>query len=213
MSRSLTSWLLLASTMPLVLMACGSSSPDAAASTSSLAPARPAVNEQSTTSALSTARERLEQTRANALPSGDCTLLSEAALRRHFPSAPADMETRVRAKPYPSCTYLWATATPDKRTMAGRIVETPGEGRVTLTVAAVRDPESDWQRVLSSYRTVPPVTVDGIGDRAVWSDQRHQLSVLVPGFVAHVAVEDDDNPGSGREQAIALARDVLANLR
>ena len=59
----------------------------------------------------------------------------------------------------------------------------------------MRAPESDWQRVLSSYRIAPPVAVDGIGDKAVWSDQRHQLSVLVPNWVLHVAVEDNDAPG------------------
>ncbi len=221
MSRMHTTQRLLASVLPLALVACGSSTPETAASAASAAPA-PASEQlaepstaraESTTSKPSSATERWENMRAKALPTGDCTLLSEAAMRRHFPSAPAEIETRVRAKPYSSCTYLWTSATPNKVTMAGQTVDVPGEGRVTITVAPVRAPEPDWQRVLSSYRSAPPVAVDGIGDKAVWSDQRHQLSVLVPGFVAHVAVEDDDNPGSGREQAISLARDVLAGLR
>ena len=212
MSRTHTARLSLASVLPLVLIACGSSSPEAAASTSSPAPALSDASAQSTTSAPSSAEERLERMRAKALPTGDCTLLSEAALRRHFPSAPAEMETRVRVKPYPSCTYLWVTATPNKVAMAGQVVEVPGEGRITLTIAPINAPESDWQRVLSSYRTVPPVTVDGIGDKAVWSDQRHQLSVLVPKWVVHVAVEDNDTAGNGRDKAIEIAREILADL-
>lgn len=220
MSRTHTTHRLPASVLLLILTGCGASSPDGATRSASAAPAllseQAAASTQPATSAPSSAKERmqrLERMRAKALPTGDCTLLSEATLRSKFPNAPTEMEIRVRANPYPSCTYLWTSATPNKISMAGQVVEVPGEGRVTITVAPVRAPESDWQRVLSSYRTVPPVSVDGIGDKAVWSDQRHQLSVLVPGFVAHVAVEDDDNPGSGREQAIALARDVLASLR
>ncbi len=209
MSRTHSARLLLASVLPLVLVACGSSSPEAATSATSTMPA-PASAPASTPSS---AKERWENMRAKALPTGDCTLLSEAALRRHFPKAPAKMETRVRAQPYPSCTYLWVTATPSKVAMAGQVVEVPGEGRVTLTIAPIHAPESDWQRVLSSYRTVPPVAVDGIGDKAVWSDQRHQLSVLVPHWVLHVAVEDNDTAGSGREKAVAVARDILADLQ
>lgn len=226
MSNTRTSQRLLASVLPLILLACGSSTPGAAANA---APAAPAPSEatsaageasaapapasaQATTPASSSAKERLERLRAKALPTGVCTLLSEAALRRHFPRAPAEMETRVRAKPYSSCTYLWVAATRKQVRMAGRVIEGPGEGRVTLTVAPVRAPESDWERVLSSYRSVPPVSVDGIGDKAVWSDQRHQLSVLVPGWVVHVAVEDTDTAGSGREQAVAIGRDILADL-
>lgn len=211
MSRMHTVRLSLASVLPIVLMACGSPPPSAAAIVSSAESVTSPNPESPPSSAQSSTKERLKRMPAAALPTDDCTLLSEATLRRHFPKAPAQMETRVRLQPYPSCTYLWASTTPGKRTIAGRVVEIAGEGRVTITVAPIRSPKSDWQRVLSSYRTAP-VPVEGIGDKAVWSDQRHQLSVLVPAFVAHVAVEDNDNPGSTREKAIAVARDVLADL-
>jgi hypothetical protein len=199
MFRTRISQLLVAGVLSLVVMGCGQASPESAASPAAAA------------AAPSPAGERRFLSEAS-LPSGDCPLLSEAALRRHFPKAPAEIETRVRDKTYPSCTYRWVSATPRKAMMAGQEVEIGGEGRVTITIAPIRAPESDWQRVLSSYRIEPPVAVDGIGDKAVWSDQRHQLSVLVPGWVAHVAVEDDDSPGTGREQAVAVARDVLAGL-
>lgn len=206
MSRLHATNIVLASVFALVLTACGSSSPAATASPGA------ATNAPSAAAAPSSAIERL---RATTMLSGSsiCPLLSEAALRRHFPSAPAEMETHVGDKTYPSCTYLWVSATPSKMIMAGQEVEIGGEGRVTLTVAPVRVPESDWQRVLSSYRIKPPVAVAGIGDKAVWSDQRNQLSVLAPGWVVHVAVEDNDTPGPDSEKAVAIARDILAGLR
>ena len=213
MSGTRTAQLLFASLFPLALMACGSSSPEAAPGAASTASAPSQASAPPPATAPASARERLEHMRAAALPTGDCTLLSETALRRHFPSAPTEMETRVRAKPYPSCTYLWVSATPNKLNMAGQVIEVPGEGRVTITVAPTQVPDSDWERVLSSYRAAPPEAVDGIGDKAVWSDQRHQLSVLAPASIIHVAVEDNDTPDTGREQAVAIAREVLAGLQ
>lgn len=201
MSCTRNSQFLAASALSLILIACGSSSPEAAERP------RPAA------SGSVPAAERLQRLRASALPTGDCPLLSEAALRARFPNVAAELESRVRTTPYPSCTYVWVTRAKDKRTFGGQVVEVPGEGRVSVTLAAVRAPEPDWQRVLSSYRIEPPEAVDGIGDKAVWSDQRHQLSVLVPNWVLHVAVEDNDAPGTGREQALAIARDILKDLK
>lgn len=204
MSRTRTSRLLVAAALPLVLMGCGSSTADADAD---------AEAEQGKAPTSTSVADLKERARNAALPSGECPLLSEAALRGHFPNAPAELESRYRDKTYPSCTYIWVTQAKRTMKMGAHTAQVQGEGRVSLTVAPVRAPEADWQRVLSSYRIEPPVAVDGIGDKAVWSDQRHQLSVLVPNWVLHVAVEDDDAPGTGREQAIAIARDILPGLK
>ncbi|GAB2503861.1 hypothetical protein [Arenimonas alkanexedens] len=194
MSYARTSSRLAAAILPLALMACGAAPQEAAADSA------PAASS-------------LRSMVAEGASSDECPLLSEAGLRRHFPKAPAELESRFRNKTYPSCTYVWATEAKRKMEFGGQTVEVGGEGRVTLTVAKVSSPDSDWQRVLSSYRIEPPVAVDGIGDRAVWSDQRGQLSVLDANWVLHVAVADTDAPDQVRDKAIAMAREILPGLK
>ena len=90
MSRARIKQCLLASVLPLILIACGSSMPEAStseASTASASSPEPsseqyAASTPSTQSALTSARERVGKTRAEALPPGDCARLGKASLRR-----------------------------------------------------------------------------------------------------------------------------------
>ena len=120
MSRTRISRLIVAATLPLALMACGSSSP--------VPESEPSPSQSPIAPGSSPAIERL---RASALPSGECPFVGEAGLRGHFPHAPEELESRFREKPYPSCTYVWVSKARKTMQFGGQMVEFPGEGRVS----------------------------------------------------------------------------------
>lgn len=142
---------------------------------------------------------------------GDCPLLGKATIAGHFPVAEPTLTVRVRAKPYESCTFTWQPLAQAERLIGGQVVRMPGQGRVSLTRAPVQSPDADWARVMNSYRNDVVVPIPGLGQRAVWSGRRSQVSVLGERHVFHVMVEDSDAPNRVREQAEAMARELLAN--
>lgn len=140
---------------------------------------------------------------------GDCTLLSKDEVARHFPAAPPTLSVRVRGKPYPSCTFQWQPLAQAERKVGGQVVRLPGQGRLTVTRAPVREAEADWRRVMASFRDEAAITIEGVGRRAAWSARRSQLSVLGGAHVFHVMVEDSDAPDAVQARAVAIARQLL----
>lgn len=143
----------------------------------------------------------------------DCVLLPKAEVVRQFPAAPPTLSVRTRESPYPSCTFLWTPLAQAERTIGGQRVRVPGQGRLTVTRAALHDPDADWARVMSSYRGETPLVVERLGKRAVWSARRSQVSVQGSTHVFHVMVEDSDAPKAVRERAEAIARVLLRGER
>lgn len=130
-----------------------------------------------------------------------CPLLDEVEVTYLLPAA-AGAQVRTRDKPWPSCTFTWTAALPIRKTIGGQVMEIPGEGRLTITVVAVQDPDADWERVLNKYRGEDPVGVPAVGRRAVWSVQRRQLSIQAERHLYHVALENPDEPSAEQETAV-----------
>lgn len=138
-----------------------------------------------------------------------CDLLSKDDVARHFPAAPPTLSVRVREKPYPSCTFQWQPLAQAERKVGGQLVRLPGQGRLTITRAPVRDPDADWRRVMASFRDEAVAEVQDVGRRGAWSARRSQLSVLGESHVVHVMVEDSDAPGEVQARAVSIARQLL----
>jgi len=133
-----------------------------------------------------------------------CALLDTSEVVYLIPAA-VNAEIRSREKPYPSCTFIWPTARPVQKTIGGHVMEFPGEGRLTITVAGVREPDADWRRVIASYGGQELLDVPAVGKTAVWSAQRRQLSVLAKLHIVHVALENTDGTDTEYENAVRLA--------
>lgn len=138
-----------------------------------------------------------------------CDLFSKDEVAHHFPAAPPTLSVRVREKPYPSCTFQWQPLAQTERKVGGQLLRLPGQGRLTITRAPVRDPDADWRRVIASFRDEAVDEVQRVGRRGAWSARRSQLSVLGETHVFHVMVEDSDAPGDVRARAISIARQLL----
>lgn len=149
---------------------------------------------------------------AEPLAQTDCPLLASAGILAIFPASNNKPILKHRVKPYPSCTFIWKSNSVQVKNLSGHRVEFPGESRVSITRADVRSKDSDWQRVLTSYGTQPLTEVQDIGIKAVWSEKRHQLSVMTDKYVIHVAVEDPDKPADEQKNAQHIAQ-LLLNQR
>lgn len=139
---------------------------------------------------------------------GGCPIFEPAQVQALFPAA-TKLHTKSRAKPYMTCTFTWASTAPERRTIGSQVIESPGQGRLTLTRAEAKSVEGDWQRVLKSYGDETLLEVAGIGDRAVWSARRSQVSAQNSGFIVHVALSNPDAPDELMTMASRLAGQLL----
>jgi len=157
-----------------------------------------------------TPAEMMKRVQAHAAtPQGPCPFFDVAAVHKIFPNSSSEAVFRQREKPYPSCTYIWAAKHMNAVKMAGMVAKVPSEGRLTLTKAPTRVEAKDWERVLMSYKNQPLIQLPELGQYAVWSAQRRQLSWIAKGHVFHVAVEDDDQPDAQQANAMAVAAELI----
>ncbi len=142
-------------------------------------------------------------------PQGPCPFFDAAVVKKIFPNSTNEAVFKRRDKPFPSCTYIWNAKKKATMEMAGRQVQVPSEGRLTLTEVATRSEAKDWERVLMGYKNQQLIPVPALGQYAVWSDKRRQLSFIARGYVFHVAVEDADQPDAQQKNAMAVAAELV----
>lgn len=140
----------------------------------------------------------------------DCPLVKPADVLAIFPASNNESSSKYREMPYPSCTFIWTANAVQVRELSGHRIEIPGESRLSITRAAISSKDRDWQRVLASYGTQPLIEVHNIGIKAVWSEKRHQLSVMTDNYVIHVVVEDPDQPTAEQKSAEQVAHLVIS---
>ena len=155
-----------------------------------------------------TLKERVAQGRA-ATPEGPCPFFDAAVVKRIFPNSANEPIFKRREKPFPSCTYIWKASKMNTLKMAGQPVAVPSEGRLTLTEVATRSEAKDWERVLMGYKNQQLTPIPALGQYAVWSDKRRQLSFIAKGHIFHVAVEDIDQPEAQQKNALAVAAELV----
>ena len=149
-------------------------------------------------------------TTASELPTAaDCPLFKSADVLAIFPASKNEFISKVRGKKSPSCTFIWKSDTLEFKEFGGQKVKIPGEGRVSITRASIASKDVAWKRVIQSYGKHPLIEVENIGNKAVWSARRHQLSLLTDNYVIHVAVEDADNPDAEQKNAEQVAQLIL----
>jgi hypothetical protein len=136
-----------------------------------------------------------------------CPLVGETRLDAVFPGAAAP-SVQAMEKPYPTCRFTWPARTKEVRMIGGQRIELPRENRVTVTRAPASG-EADWAHVLRSYGDEVLLELDGIGETAVWSAKRKQLSARTPEAIWHIAVEYFDGDDGSRVYAERLARELL----
>ncbi len=75
-----------------------------------------------------------------------------------------------------------------------------------IIYAQARSP-SDFQRVLSSYSDAEEI--DGLGEQAIWSQKRKQLSLITDEYlIVHVNI-DEKGGKDLKAKALAIARHLL----
>lgn len=144
-----------------------------------------------------------------AAPQGPCPFFDVAVVHKVFPNSTNEAVFKRRDKPFPSCTYIWNAKHMNSVKMGGLVVKVPSEGRLTLTKAPIRVEVKDWDRVLLGYGKQQLTPVPELGQYAVWSAQRRQLSWISKGHVFHVAVENDDHPDAQQQNAMAVAAELI----
>lgn len=109
---------------------------------------------------------------------------------------------------YPTCTYVWGI--PSEKDAIKLKYGLAPKGKKLLVIYAKARSQKDFERVLATY--MDAVDVKGLNVRAVWSEQRKQLSLITKkSLIVHVNV-DDVKCAAPLEKAKIVAKRVLKNL-
>jgi len=134
------------------------------------------------------------------------TLVNEDFLRETFPFAEGDSlkYAECEVKTVFTCTYIWGAASDRDATLAS--LGRPPSGNKVMLMYAETGGIAVWPRIANSYSDGEEIA--GLGQAAIWSAQRGQLSFMSPSNVlVHVNVGD-----YGKEEALATAAHLLTAL-
>ena len=115
--------------------------------------------------------------------------ISEEYLRSQFTFAAADKlkYAECKKKSYPTCTYIWGAA--DKKDEARLKAGLAPKGNKLQVVYAQARSKKDFERVLATYKDAEKV--EGLASEAVWSNKRHQISMITDNnLIIHDKLED-----------------------
>lgn len=136
--------------------------------------------------------------------------ISEEYLRSQFTFKADDSlkYSQCEKNSYPTCTYVWG---PDFEKDAARLnAGLRPEGSKLQIVYAQGASQKNFERVLSTYSGAE--TLAGIGEQAVWSGKRHQLSFITDeNLIVHININEKSGQDS-KEDAIAIAGHLLEQL-
>ncbi len=123
-----------------------------------------------------------------AISQGEQVPMSEFDLRALVPFGADDIlkYAACEVNSYPNCTYVWGVFDSDDE-LRVKLGGKP-DGDKLLTVFAQAHSSQDFDRVLAVTPDAQPV--EGLGIKAVWSERRHQLSLMSEDFMAiHVNID------------------------
>jgi hypothetical protein len=135
------------------------------------------------------------------------SFITEDYLRSQFSFGDGDTlkYSQCEKKSYPTCTYIWG---PESEKDAARINAglAPAGSKLQIVYAQAAS-INNFDRVLSAYTDAE--SVDGIGETAVWSDKRKQLSFITEtNLIVHVNIAETQGKDP-EAKAVAIANDLI----
>ena len=133
--------------------------------------------------------------------------ISEEYLRSQFTFAPGEKLKYAECKKnsYPTCTYIWGA--PHKKDEARVKYGLAPEGNKLMIVYAQARSKKDFERVLSTYKDAEKI--EGLATEAVWSNKRHQLSMITEkNLIIHINIEDRSTTDV-KGKSISIAEYIL----
>lgn len=133
--------------------------------------------------------------------------ISEEYLRSQFTFAPSEKLKYAECKKnsYPTCTYIWGA--PHKKDEARVKYGLAPEGNKLMIVYAQARSKKDFERVLSTYKDAEKI--EGLATEAVWSNKRHQLSMITEkNLIIHINIEDRSTTDV-KGKSISIAEYIL----
>lgn len=107
---------------------------------------------------------------------------------------------------YIRCTYVWGK--PHKKDDARLKAGYKPEGKVLMIIVSQARSAANFEPVISGY--TDPEPIDNLGIAAVWSQRRHQLSLITETFlIMHVNIETFGNENL-KPIALKVANHLLA---
>lgn len=140
-----------------------------------------------------------------------CEIVSENEIKSvlEFPSDAATSISEDKTS-FPICSYKWEDVT---FTYILEIANTQTEIEQAAEVDIVLVKDGNKAKYEASIKVYDDGQVqDGVGEMAMWSDQKHQITFLSKGYLIHTRVRISDDESVNKVKAIALAKMMVGKL-
>lgn len=152
--------------------------------------------------------EKGESSAAKPMDISPCELLTEAEIKNTL-SIPTEAETSMTEKntTYPSCYYKWKSITWEYEVMAGHMGDYPAELSIVMLTDANK---KKYETAVSYYKDGQKE--NGIGEMAMWSEKKTQLTFLSDGMLIHVHARTSADAASNKTKTIKVAKLIAEKL-
>lgn len=138
-----------------------------------------------------------------------CELVSVADIKAVFsPQTEVDMEDKMLT--YPTCKYAWKDGSfVDEKNIGGTKVKIVMPQEVMLVMVQNADANM-FSQATAVYKD--GVDLEEMGEKAIWSNQMHQLTFIKNGTMLHVNVSVANDNAINKEKAMAIANIASSNF-
>lgn len=139
-----------------------------------------------------------------------CEVITIEVLKKVLQLDNIEVANKESGSSFPTCRYVWDGDNKQVMTIGGNKTELDIECNVTIVIVDMIVSKINYDASIKSYSDATELL--GIGDHAVWSDKRKQMTVLAGKNLFHVHVDFVSENEINKEKAIALSEIIIASF-
>ena len=139
-----------------------------------------------------------------------CERIAVETLKEIFNLEGIEVGRKESGSSFPTCIYVWEGGNKKLIEVGGNKTEIDIECNVTIVIVDMKVSKSNYDASVKSYSDATELSA--VGDYAVWSDKRKQMTVLVGKNLFHVHVDVFPEVELNKEKAIALSEIIVKSF-
>ena len=139
-----------------------------------------------------------------------CEIISRTVIDEIFGTRDIEVEMVSKQKTYPSCRYTWSDGNKQTREIGGQKMDIYTESIVMIVLPEGEMTKASYDASIKSY--TDDLEELSVGDHAVWSNKRKQMTVLAGTHLFHVHVDFNPDNALNKEKAIELSNIIIESF-
>lgn len=137
-----------------------------------------------------------------------CELITVEEIQKTF-NPVNEVQYKESRSSFPTCIYQWKSSQKIEKEISGKMISYDGENMVTIVIGSSKANDDKFKQSTSVYKDAVEVS---IAQKALWSEEMHQLTIMQNQYLIHVNVEYYDQKNMNKDKALELAEIILSKL-